>query len=196
MRRGDRLFEIIQLLRNAKRPLTAAQLAATLEVNVRTVYRDIAALQARRVPIEGAAGVGYAHGGAADAARRHEHGAVFGVGCRRPRGRHIVRARSDPRAAQAASCLYRPAGAAHQSDRSPDRGGLLCGIDADRSLVRATRRLSSLPRRTHRRTHGAGGEFADQDGALLRGWLAQRSRDYPDQTTAQVAWMGANGRGE
>ena len=38
--------------------------------------------------------------------------------------------------------------------------------------------------------------FADQDGALLRGWLAQRSRDYPDQTTAQVAWMGANGRGE
>ena len=28
---------------------------------------------------------------------------------------------------------------------------------------------------------------------LLRGWLAQRSHDYPDQTTAQVAWMGADG---
>jgi predicted DNA-binding transcriptional regulator YafY len=59
LRRGDRLFEIIQLLRSAARPLTAAQLAAALEVNVRTVYRDIAALQARRVPIEGATGLGY-----------------------------------------------------------------------------------------------------------------------------------------
>jgi predicted DNA-binding transcriptional regulator YafY len=46
-------------LRSATRPLTAAQLAAALEVNVRTVYRDIAALQARRVPIEGATGLGY-----------------------------------------------------------------------------------------------------------------------------------------
>jgi predicted DNA-binding transcriptional regulator YafY len=59
MRRGDRLFELIQLLRTATRPLTAGHLAAALEVNVRTVYRDVAALQARRVPIEGAAGLGY-----------------------------------------------------------------------------------------------------------------------------------------
>ena len=40
-------------------PTTAAALAAELEVTPRTVYRDIATLQARRVPIEGAAGVGY-----------------------------------------------------------------------------------------------------------------------------------------
>jgi predicted DNA-binding transcriptional regulator YafY len=59
MRRGDRLFEIIQLLRGAAQPMTAAAIADTLEVTVRTVYRDIAALQARRVPIDGAAGVGY-----------------------------------------------------------------------------------------------------------------------------------------
>jgi predicted DNA-binding transcriptional regulator YafY len=59
LRRGDRLFEIIQLLRNATQPLTAAHLAAALEVNVRTVYRDIAALQAQRVRIEGATGLGY-----------------------------------------------------------------------------------------------------------------------------------------
>jgi predicted DNA-binding transcriptional regulator YafY len=39
--------------------LTAAALAEDLEVTVRTVYRDIATLQARRVPIEGAAGIGY-----------------------------------------------------------------------------------------------------------------------------------------
>jgi predicted DNA-binding transcriptional regulator YafY len=59
MRRADRLFDIIQVLRAASRPVTAAALAAELEVTVRTVYRDVATLQARRVPIEGAAGVGY-----------------------------------------------------------------------------------------------------------------------------------------
>jgi predicted DNA-binding transcriptional regulator YafY len=59
MRRSDRLFDIIQQLRTASQPTTAATLAAALEVTVRTVYRDIATLQARRVPIEGAPGIGY-----------------------------------------------------------------------------------------------------------------------------------------
>jgi predicted DNA-binding transcriptional regulator YafY len=59
MPRSDRLFDIIQRLRTASRPTTAAMLAKQLEVTERTVYRDIATLQARRVPIEGAAGVGY-----------------------------------------------------------------------------------------------------------------------------------------
>ena len=59
MRRTSRLFELIQLLRAADQPLTSEQLAAALEVSQRTVYRDIAALQAIRTPIEGAAGLGY-----------------------------------------------------------------------------------------------------------------------------------------
>lgn len=59
MRRADRPFDIIQILRTAPGPVTAAALAAELEVTPRTVYRDVATLQARRVPIEGAAGVGY-----------------------------------------------------------------------------------------------------------------------------------------
>jgi predicted DNA-binding transcriptional regulator YafY len=59
MRRADRLFDIIQSLRSAASPVTAAALAERLEVTPRTVYRDIAALQASRVPIEGAAGLGY-----------------------------------------------------------------------------------------------------------------------------------------
>jgi predicted DNA-binding transcriptional regulator YafY len=59
MRRADRLFDVIQTLRTAKGPMTAAALAERLEVTVRTVYRDVATLQARRVPIEGAPGIGY-----------------------------------------------------------------------------------------------------------------------------------------
>jgi predicted DNA-binding transcriptional regulator YafY len=59
MQRSNRLFEVIQILRAAKRPITAGQLAQTLEVSQRTVYRDVAALQAMRVPIEGEAGLGY-----------------------------------------------------------------------------------------------------------------------------------------
>ena len=59
MRRADRLFDILQTLRVATKPMTAAAVAERLEVTVRTVYRDIATLQARRIPIEGAAGIGY-----------------------------------------------------------------------------------------------------------------------------------------
>ncbi|MDW3222791.1 MAG: YafY family protein [Paracoccaceae bacterium] len=59
MGRSVRMFEIIQLLRNARRPCTAREIAEELEVTKRTVYRDIASLQALRIPIEGAAGVGY-----------------------------------------------------------------------------------------------------------------------------------------
>lgn len=59
MRKASRLFEIIQILRLARRPTTAAELARRLEVAPRSVYRDIAALQAMRVPIEGERGLGY-----------------------------------------------------------------------------------------------------------------------------------------
>lgn len=58
MRRADRLFQIVQHLRGG-RLLTAHKLAETLEVSERTIYRDIADLQASGVPIDGEAGVGY-----------------------------------------------------------------------------------------------------------------------------------------
>jgi predicted DNA-binding transcriptional regulator YafY len=53
------LFDILQTLRVATKPMTAATIAEGLEITVRTVYRDIATLQARRIPIEGAPGIGY-----------------------------------------------------------------------------------------------------------------------------------------
>lgn len=59
MRRANRLFQIIQILRRSNRPVTAAALGAELEVSRRTVYRDVAELIGQRVPIEGEAGFGY-----------------------------------------------------------------------------------------------------------------------------------------
>ena len=59
MRKASRLFEIIQILRLARKPVTAADIAGQLEVAQRSIYRDIAALQAMRVPIEGGRGIGY-----------------------------------------------------------------------------------------------------------------------------------------
>ncbi len=59
MRRGDRLFEIIEILRRSKAPISAQSIGAELGVTKRTVYRDVAALIAQGVPINGEAGVGY-----------------------------------------------------------------------------------------------------------------------------------------
>lgn len=58
MRRADRLFQIIQYVRN-RRLTTARWLAEELEVSERTIYRDIQDLMLSGVPIEGEAGVGY-----------------------------------------------------------------------------------------------------------------------------------------
>ncbi len=59
MRRADRLFQIIQILRRSKGPVTAEAIAEELETSKRSVYRDIAALMGQRVPIRGEAGLGY-----------------------------------------------------------------------------------------------------------------------------------------
>lgn len=59
MRRADRLFEILQHLRRQRAPVTAVALADELEVSPRTIYRDMAALMAQGLPIEGEAGIGY-----------------------------------------------------------------------------------------------------------------------------------------
>ena len=65
MRRADRLFHIVQLIRG-RRLTTAAWLAQRLEVSERTIYRDVADLQAQGVPLEGEAGMGYRLGAGYD----------------------------------------------------------------------------------------------------------------------------------
>ena len=59
MRRAERLFQIIQILRRGRQPVTAEALAQKLETSKRSIYRDIAALVGQRAPIRGEAGVGY-----------------------------------------------------------------------------------------------------------------------------------------
>ena len=59
MRRADRLFQIIQLLRRRRSATTATHIAERLGVSERTVYRDIRDLVLAGTPIDGEAGVGY-----------------------------------------------------------------------------------------------------------------------------------------
>jgi predicted DNA-binding transcriptional regulator YafY len=66
MRRADRLFQIIQILRRTRLPVTADAIAFELETSKRSVYRDIATLIGQRVPIRGEAGVGYVLDGGFD----------------------------------------------------------------------------------------------------------------------------------
>lgn len=59
MRRTERLFQIIQILRSTRSPITGRELAEELEISLSTLYRDMAELHAQRIPITGEAGVGY-----------------------------------------------------------------------------------------------------------------------------------------
>lgn len=59
MSRTERLFDLIQLLRRHQFPISGALLAEELGISLRTLYRDIATLQAQGAPIEGETGLGY-----------------------------------------------------------------------------------------------------------------------------------------
>lgn len=59
MRRTERLFKIIQILRSHQRPVTGLAIAEELETSLRTIYRDMAELIAQGLPILGEAGSGY-----------------------------------------------------------------------------------------------------------------------------------------
>ena len=59
MARSERLLALLQVLRRHRRPVSGATLAAELGVSIRTLYRDIATLQAQGADIEGEPGVGY-----------------------------------------------------------------------------------------------------------------------------------------
>jgi predicted DNA-binding transcriptional regulator YafY len=59
MSRAERLLDLIQILRRHRRPVAGKLLAEELGISLRTLYRDIASLQAQGAGIEGEAGIGY-----------------------------------------------------------------------------------------------------------------------------------------
>jgi predicted DNA-binding transcriptional regulator YafY len=59
MRKSERLFQLVNLLRGRRTAITAEQLSDVMEVSVRTIYRDIQALTSSGVPVDGEAGIGY-----------------------------------------------------------------------------------------------------------------------------------------
>ena len=59
MSRSERLLQLLQVLRRHRHPVSGRALAIETGVSIRTLYRDIASLQAQGAAIEGEAGVGY-----------------------------------------------------------------------------------------------------------------------------------------
>lgn len=59
MSRSERLFDLLHVLRRHRQPVSGRVLADEIGVSLRTLYRDIATLQAQGATIEGEAGVGY-----------------------------------------------------------------------------------------------------------------------------------------
>ena len=59
MNRTERLLNLLQILRSYRYPVSGQRLAERLGISIRTLYRDIATLQAQGAEVEGAVGVGY-----------------------------------------------------------------------------------------------------------------------------------------
>jgi predicted DNA-binding transcriptional regulator YafY len=57
--RSQRLLDLLQLLRRHRRPVGGVALAQELGISLRTLYRDVATLQAQGAHIDGAPGLGY-----------------------------------------------------------------------------------------------------------------------------------------
>ena len=204
MRRADRLIELAGCLRR-DRAVRADDLAARLEVSVRTVYRDIAVLQAQGHPIEGAAGVGFLLRGdihLAPIAFDHDELEALALGlayAEQVGDAKLVAAARAARfkvdrawhAAGRAPPLARPIRARQRPNhRSPDFGAMLRGALRARRLVRfayvdGEGRLSTRAVRPLALT-------AFSDGWLLGAWCLMRT----DFRTFRLDRMGELALGE
>jgi predicted DNA-binding transcriptional regulator YafY len=162
MRRADRLFQIVQILRR-RRLTTARHLAETLGISERTVYRDIRDLVGSGVPVEGEAGVGYRLRGFELPPLMFSRDEVEALVL----GARIVQSWTDPGLARAASEALAKIEAALPRDRSHFvQGTALFAPDdhwqervtADFTLLREAVRDSRRVRFCYTDAHGADSE--------------------------------------
>jgi predicted DNA-binding transcriptional regulator YafY len=184
MRKADRLFQIIQILRRSPRPVTAEAIALELETSRRSVYRDIAALMAQRVPIRGEAGIGYVLDGGFDLpplmlTPDEIEAAVLGA--------QWVASRGDPALARAARDLiakigaavperlrpyvHEPAGSAYGTTRKAEDGMDMAQI---RAAIHAGRKVTLA--------------YRDEQGQDTQRTVWPVSIGYFDATRLLVAW--------
>ena len=184
MSRAQRLLDLIQVLRRHRRPVVGAALADELGVSLRTLYRDIASLQAQGADIAGEAGLGY----------------ILRPGFTLPPlmfnveeiealalGTRWVAARADsPMAAAAKNALAKIAAVlpANLSDL-PDSSGLIigpgerisagdAGLPTIRQAIRAERKLAIV--------------YADAAGAQTRRVIWPCALAFFDRARVVVAW--------
>jgi predicted DNA-binding transcriptional regulator YafY len=186
MRRADRLFQIIQILRRERRPVTGRFMAAELETSVRTVYRDIADLIGQRVPIRGEAGMGYVLEGGFDLPplmlTPDEIEAVV-------LGAQWVARRGDPSLAQAAGNLIAKIAASVPKNLLPyietpavgspprwegDPVGFVLDLAATRAQIRLGRKIAL--------------SYRDQEGRPTERVIWPVIIGYTDATRILVAW--------
>ena len=184
MLRATRHRRLIDLIRRARVPITAQRIADVLEVTVRTIYRDVAALIDDGVPIRGEAGVGY----------------VMAPGYELPPlmftveelealmlGARMVVARADPETARAADDVIAKITSAIPSSLHP--------VLADAPLYAAPARrqrpdqidLRGL-REALRSEHKVHIEYADEHGVETERVIWPLSIGYFDSRRIVVAW--------
>lgn len=177
MRRADRLFEIIQILRAEAQPVTADHLATALEVSPRTIYRDIAVLQSMRTPIEGEAGIGYVMRAGYDLPplnfdREEIEAIVVGLGLLARTG-DIGLQKSARRAALKIDALQETSPALHVSDW----GAPIPEIADPRRLREAIRETRKLTVR-----------YRDQNGTETKRTICPIAMVYHVEATVLAAW--------
>lgn len=184
MRKADRLFQIIQILRRSPRPVTADAIALELETSRRSVYRDIAALMSQRVPIRGEAGVGYVLDGGFDLpplmlTPDEIEAAVLGAQWVASRGDPaLARAARDLIAKVAASVperlrpyVHEPAGSALQSWKRADDGLDMAQL---RAAIHSGRKVAIA--------------YRDEQGQDTRRVVWPITIGYFDATRLLIAW--------
>lgn len=184
MRRADRLFQIIQILRRARSPVRAVAIAEELETSLRTIYRDVAQLIADRVPIRGEAGVGYVLEGGFDMpplmlTPDEIEAAMLGA--------QWVRDRADPQLARAAADLVAKIAAVipdhlrpillEPTVAAPSRGANIADtIDMGRlrTAMRKQEKVALL--------------YRDEEGRLTRRTVWPVAMSYWERARVLVAW--------